>query len=201
LSLADYLVGLGRLALLLIPAVIGSRLVRSALLELPSPSLGWLVDTVVAISVLVVGSEALGIVTLNRWWTLTTLLWAAGLVAVAIASRRRAHGETSTSRTPDEPGSPAERLQAPLGQLPPSRLSARWLQLTVAGLALAVVWGQWTLLTADAYGGGIQSFDSLWYHLPFSAFFAQTGSVSRVLFTQADPFVAYYPANSSVWPS
>jgi hypothetical protein len=63
---------------------------------------------------------------------------------------------------------------------------------------MAVVWGQWALLTSDAYGGGIFSFDSLWYHLPFAAFFAQTGSLSRVLFTQADPFVAYYPANAEL---
>jgi hypothetical protein len=42
------------------------------------------------------------------------------------------------------------------------------------------------------------SFDTLWYHMPFAARFAQTGSVTAIPFTQADPYVAYYPANSEL---
>ena len=42
------------------------------------------------------------------------------------------------------------------------------------------------------------SFDVLWYHMPFAAAFAQTGSVTHIQFTQADPFVAYYPATSEL---
>jgi hypothetical protein len=41
-------------------------------------------------------------------------------------------------------------------------------------------------------------FDTLWYHMPFAARFAQTGSVTGIQFTQADPFTAYYPANSEL---
>src|SRR6202012_4046214 len=50
--------------------------------------------------------------------------------------------------------------------------------------------------TADALGGGMLSFDVLWYHMPFAAHFAQTGSVTGIQFTQADPFLAYCPASS-----
>jgi hypothetical protein len=55
------------------------------------------------------------------------------------------------------------------------------------------------LATADALGGGMLSFDVLWYHMPFAAVFAQTGSVTGIQFTQADPFVAYYPASAELF--
>ena len=67
--------------------------------------------------------------------------------------------------------------------------------------AIAVVAGQWLLQTANALGAGMFNFDTLWYHMPFAARFAQTGSVTAVQFTQADPFVAYYPANSELFHS
>jgi hypothetical protein len=197
----DYGLGLLRLALLVVPALVGSRAVRSMLGSLPSRSLGWLVDAIVAVSALVVGSELLGVLTLDRWWALTLALWVAGLAAVAVARRRQGSPATPASRPAARAGiSPraAAPRQQPGADLPADRWSASRVQFGVAVVAVAVVAGQWALLTSDAYGGGILSFDSLWYHLPFSAFFAQTGSVSRVLFTQADPFVAYYPANSEL---
>ncbi len=203
MSLADYLVGLARLALLLIPAVGFGRLVRVTLMTLPSHSLEWLVDIVVTISVLVVGSEALGIVALDRYWVLTSLLWIVGAVVVAVqrssSTRRPSQPEFAFGASPEATGS-THRPVEPAPPTPPAPAAQR-LRCGVAAAALAVVWGQWGLLTSDAYGGGILSFDSLWYHLPFAASFAQTGSVSRVLFTQADPFVAYYPANAELFHS
>ncbi len=65
--------------------------------------------------------------------------------------------------------------------------------------ALAVVIAQWCEGTANALGGGMLDFDSLWYHMPFAARLAQTGSVTAIQFTQADPYVAYYPANSELF--
>lgn len=203
MSLADYLVGLARLALLLIPAVGFGRFVRVTLMTLPSHSLEWLVDIVVTISVLVVGSEALGIVALDRYWVLTSLLWIVGAVVVAVqrssSTRRPSQPEFAFGASPEATGS-THRPVEPAPPTPPAPAAQR-LRCGVAAAALAVVWGQWGLLTSDAYGGGILSFDSLWYHLPFAASFAQTGSVTRVLFTQADPFVAYYPANAELFHS
>jgi hypothetical protein len=182
----EYLVGVIRLALLLLPAGVGCRCVRGRLLSTSARSLGWLIDVILAVAAVVVGAELLGVFAVNRWWTLTVLLWVAGWLAVIVVRRCGPDVVAETGA-----GSAVGRGGAP-------RPPARRVWLGVAGAAMAVVWGQWVLLTSDAYGGGIVSFDSLWYHLPFSAFFAQTGSVSGVLFTQADPFVAYYPANSEL---
>ena len=71
------------------------------------------------------------------------------------------------------------------------------MRVCVTALVVIVV-AQWALQTADAIGGGMFSFDVLWYHMPFAAAFAQTGSVTHIQFTQADPFVAYYPATSEL---
>lgn len=181
-----YLLGVARLVLLLLPVVAACRFVRGRVLSLPVRSLGFLVDVILTVGALVVGAEVLGVVGIDRWWTLTLLIWVTGLVAAVIVCR---YGPEVVPETGAGGAAGLDEAQRP---------AVRRLWLGFAAVAMAVVWGQWALLTSDAYGGGILSFDSLWYHLPFSAFFAQTGSVSRVLFTQADPFVAYYPANSEL---
>lgn len=81
---------------------------------------------------------------------------------------------------------------------PPARESGRVaLALAVAAALLtAVHWAGPTLSSLDV---GIYRQDSLWYHLPFAAWFAQTGSVGGLLLT--DPLkltVWYYPLNSEL---
>lgn len=182
----DYLLGVARLVLLVAPAGVACRFVRARVLSLPVRSLSWLVDVILTVGALVVGAEVLGVLGIDRWWTLTLVIWVGGLFAAA-AVRRYALEVVPETGAGDVAGPDEAR-----------RPAVRRLWLGLAAAAMAVVGGQWVLLTSDAHGGGILSFDSLWYHLPFAAFFAQTGSVSRVLFTQADPFVAYYPANSEL---
>ncbi len=183
MSAGDYVLGVVRLVLLVVPAVGACRLVHSRLLWRVARSLGCLIEVVLTVGVLVVGSELLGVIGVDRWWTLTLLIWVTSLLAVGVVRRLR------PDVVPAKDAGWADGLNT---------AAQRGLWSGVAAAAVAVVFSQWVLLTADAYGDGILSFDSLWYHLPFSAFFAQTGSVSRVLFTQADPFVAYYPANSEL---
>ena len=65
-------------------------------------------------------------------------------------------------------------------------------------VAVTVVGAQWLLATANALGGGMFNFDTLWYHMPFAAGYALNGSITAIHFTQADPWVAYYPANSEL---
>ena len=52
-------------------------------------------------------------------------------------------------------------------------------------IVLVVVVAQWGLGTANALGGGMFNFDTLWYHMPFAAEYAQSGSVTAIHFTQA----------------
>jgi hypothetical protein len=81
----------------------------------------------------------------------------------------------------------------------PPKAPERDLSWLSAVVGVVVVAAQWCLASADSLGSGMSSFDTLWYHMPFAAHFAQSGSVTGILFTQADPFVAYYPANSELF--
>lgn len=74
--------------------------------------------------------------------------------------------------------------------------------VTVAALALAaLVVAQWAGHAVAAYAApssGVWDGDSLWYHLPFATHFLQTGWTTRILFTNSDTLVTYFPANGEV---
>ena len=55
--------------------------------------------------------------------------------------------------------------------------------LAGAGTVLA----EWGALSIQSYDVGIRGFDSLWYHLPWAASFAQTGNVASLRFTDVPP--------------
>jgi len=56
-------------------------------------------------------------------------------------------------------------------------------------------WADPTLVSFDI---GIRSFDSLWYHLPWAASFAQTGRVTSLRFTDVEYLTAFYPATAEL---
>ena len=173
------MLGLLRLALVLGPLLVACACLRRTWLPGIGASMAVLVDAVGVLGGLIVGAELLGLFAFDRWWSLAILFMAVAAISVGVTrGRERA---------------PADR-EGPRA-VPPDH---RRFSVYVAIAAVVVVAAQWAVLTADALGGGILSFDSLWYHLPFAAAIAQTGSVTHVVFTQADPFVAYYPANAEL---
>ncbi len=70
--------------------------------------------------------------------------------------------------------------------------------LAVALLAGAVVIAEWGALTIQSYDVGIRGFDSLWYHLPWAASFAQTGSITGLRFTDVEYLTPFYPATAEM---
>jgi hypothetical protein len=185
MTLGEFLAAAVRLAAILLPAVAASRCFRVRALAL-SGALGGLVDAVLTLTLLLIAGELLGLVSLDQVVPLIALL-----VFVAFATRfllrRTTHGAALAARPePDETGRVAARRR-------PHDLIA-----IAAGVAVAVVAAQWCLATANSLGSGMTSFDTLWYHMPFAARLAQSHSVTEVMFTQADPFVAYYPANAEL---
>ncbi len=70
--------------------------------------------------------------------------------------------------------------------------------LALALLAGAVVIAEWAGLTIQSYDVGIRGFDSLWYHLPWAASFAQTGSVTGLRFTDVEYLTPFYPATAEM---
>ena len=180
MSLAGFVIAVVRLMAVVAPAALTAMSVRRYMGGVAGPR-ALLADAMLALGLLLVCAEALGIAgRLALGWLLVLLWLIAAMTALATRGSSAARRET-TGRS--------------RRQLAPSPTSpGRW----SAAIAVGVVLSQWTLMTANALGGGMFSFDVLWYHMPFAAQFAQTGSVTHILFTQADPFVAYYPANSEL---
>ncbi len=153
---------------------VGGRALRLWLVPSWTGAPAALAGIVAALSVAVVAAELLGVVGLL------------GAPALAIFSIGTAVALT------------LRRPPARYGPPPPS--------VTVGKAALALAVGA-SLLTAVRWAGpvfesldvGIYRQDSLWYHLPLAAWFAQTGSVGGLLFT--DPLkltVWYYPLNTEL---
>ncbi len=179
MTTVHYVIALVRTALLAGPLLVAAHLVRtrySALRGAPA----ILLESVLALGWLLVVAELLGLVGGLRLGWLAAALWASA--GVSLLALRPVHARAATAPEPAARSGPTRR---------PGMVAA----VVIIWLAVA----QWALATADALGGGMLSFDVLWYHMPFAAAFAQTGSVTAIQFTQADPFVAYYPATSELF--
>jgi hypothetical protein len=68
----------------------------------------------------------------------------------------------------------------------------------LALLAGATVLAEWGALSIQSYDVGIRSFDSLWYHLPWAASFAQTGNVVSLRFSDVEYLTPFYPASAEL---
>jgi hypothetical protein len=71
----------------------------------------------------------------------------------------------------------------------------------IVGLAVvagAVTIAAWAAPTVESFDHGIRGFDSLWYHLPWAASFAQTGHITPLRFTDVDYLSQFYPATSEL---
>ena len=62
----------------------------------------------------------------------------------------------------------------------------------------ATVLAEWGALSIQSYDVGIRGFDSLWYHLPWAASFAQTGNVVSLRFTDVEYLTPFYPATAEM---
>ena len=103
-------------------------------------------------------------------------------IVVGFASRRRG----------------ASLRSASVGPSGPVLTRADVLLTGLAILAASAVIAEWGALTIQSYDVGIRGFDSLWYHLPWAASFAQTGNIVSLRFTDVEYLTAFYPATAEV---
>jgi hypothetical protein len=179
----QYAAGLGRLAAFVVPLGYAAARVRGRLTTLAgAPAV--LADVVIGLSLALVLAEVLGSLSALKSGPLIAAALAVALLA-GLWDRRR----------------PRAALDPPPGAAASTRPPSPSLRdpTTVAALvAVALVVAQWGLQTANSLGAGMNNFDTLWYHMPFAAGFAQAGSVTGLQYTQADPLVALFPANSEL---
>src|SRR3954452_8556086 len=71
-------------------------------------------------------------------------------------------------------------------------------QLVLALLAATFVAAHWATGLQDVWGRGMLTFDTLWYHAPFAARIADTGSVWGMHFTDPLYLNWFYPENSEL---
>jgi hypothetical protein len=83
----------------------------------------------------------------------------------------------------------------------PPRTPRQGVGLGSAVVAVAVtvaLAAEWAGPTLQSYDVGIRTFDSVWYHLPWAASFAQTGHIAPLRFTDVEYLTAFYPATAEM---
>ncbi len=172
-SFGSYLLGAAQLAVLAVAIGYAAWLLRARLLP------GWhgaparLVEAIVAVGLITVVGEVLGTFGLLY---VGALMIAAVLVALGARLVPVGHGGGQTARGVD-PG--------------------LWASL-VAIVVIAIVVFDWAVTAKHALDGGIFNFDSLWYHMPFSADMAQSHSTTGMHHIETVFVNWFYPQNSEL---
>ena len=144
-----------------------------------------LLEVIFAISLMVVVSQALGTVGLFRLgWLVVTLVLVA-LVALWFAKIRPSDHTSLTAAV------------APSSVASHSRQEVWW-EPVAAILAVGLVAAEWGAGTIHALRDGVSGIDSLWYHMPISAGFVQSGSVASLHNINNDNVIEFYPATSEM---
>ncbi len=172
-SFGSYLLGAAQLVVLAAGFGLAAWQVRARLLP------GWrgaparLVEVVLAVGLLTVVAELLGTF---------SLLYAGALliaaVALAVAARYVPAGSGG-------------------GQTARGGELGLWAFLT-AIVVIAIVAFQWAVTTKHALDSGIFNFDSLWYHMPFSAGIFQSHSTTGMHHVETVFVNWFYPQNSEL---
>jgi hypothetical protein len=181
----DYILGMVGLAAIAISMAIAGRTARRATLPGWTGAPALLADAVLAIGILVLVSELLGLFGVLDGVVLVGACVIVGgggvrLEPLLVRDRREAieRGERGTLLRKAPAVSPIE------------------LGVAIAlALLVAAQWAGPTLLALDR---GIYGGDSLWYHMPFAAHIAQTGSVTELLFTDPLYLTWFYPQVSEL---
>jgi hypothetical protein len=179
-SLGAYLAGCAELAVIAISLGFGALRARARLLPGWSGAPARLAEAVAVLALLVWAMEALGAV---------GILDEAPLVALCVALGGGV-GVLSGTRRADLAGA----------QIPPSLLAGR-VATAIAALIAVALFAEWSGRAHSTLLHGMYGFDSLWYHMPFAARFAQEGSLTQLHFTSPALLTWFYPANSELFHS
>ncbi len=184
MSFGDYLFGVVGLAAVAIPMALAAVRLRGRLLP------GWegaparLVEAVLGVALLTVLLQLLGAFGILVPAVLIVAALAVGL-GIWFGVDGALFGHTPTKSPPAEDAAPP----APAIPLP---------QTVLALLAAAFVAAHWATGLQDVWGRGMLTFDTLWYHGPFAARIADTGSVWGMHFIDPLYLNWFYPENSEL---
>lgn len=186
MSATSYFLGIAQVLLLAGALGYAAICLRRHLLPGWNEEAGWLVSAVTGIGLLVVLSELLGLFGLFQGWALVLSSLLTALAAHLLL--RPGNGSQSAPDPAEDDG----RTSGP--PRPPVAKNGFWLAL----VATAVLVAQWAAFTSYSLDAGISNFDSVWYHLPFSADLVQTGSTLSFHRTETVFQNWFYPQNSEL---
>jgi hypothetical protein len=178
-SIARYALGVAALLIICGSLAIGSVALRRRLLDDWAGPPARLAEVVIWLALLVAILELLGSVGLFELGPIVV----ASALAGAVAWR---FGSPPAGRAGSESGPPRE----------PASGGTTWVAGAIAVVVAAAVFAEWGALTIQSYNVGIRGFDSLWYHLPWAASYAQTGNIVSLRFTDVEYLTAFYPATA-----
>ncbi|HWF35503.1 MAG TPA: hypothetical protein VG295_09015 [Solirubrobacteraceae bacterium] len=179
MTVGRYAVGIAALVVVCASIAVGAISLRARLLPGWGGAVARLAEFVLGFALLIAVLEVLGAVGLFELGPIVVACIAAAVVARAWSLR--------APGPPGEAGTPARGAPRP-----PTPAVA------VAVIAAALLIAEWAQPMLASYDIGIRSFDSLWYHLPWAASFAQTGWVTSLRFTDVQYLTAFYPATAEL---
>jgi hypothetical protein len=178
LSAAEYLLGALTVAAIVAPVAWAAWRVRASALPGWSGPPARVAEVVIGLAVLIVLAQLLG--TFGGFAAAPMVIASLALAGVAAAacSRVDRHRPAPATSPPAPPAGPAP--------------------VALAAIACAALAAAWAVPTLISIAGGMGRADTLWYHMPLSARFVQTGSLGEVFHFDPIFFAAYYPGSSSV---
>jgi hypothetical protein len=176
---ARYVLGCGALVSLVGLMGAGAASLRAALLPEWRGAPARLADCVLALALLTLICEGLGTVGLFRLGPILAACAAIGAGLVVSCRRHRLHLANITPPVRRQRG--VEALGLAIG-------------IVVAGAVLT----EWAERSLHSYLHGIPALDSLWYHLPWAAWYAQSGQVASLHFMDVQYLSAFYPASGEL---
>jgi hypothetical protein len=182
----DYILGAVGVVAIALSVAIAGRTARRAALPTWTGTPAVLADGVLAIGILAVVSELLGLFSILDG----VLLVAACLIVGGGALRL----EPMLIRAGARVAKWGKAQGSDLREAP----SASRLELALAILIALVVAAQWTGPTLLALDRGMYGGDALWYHMPLAAHIAQTGSITGLLYTDPLYLNWFYPQVSEL---
>jgi hypothetical protein len=180
LAAGDYLIGVVELAAVVAALAFGAHRVRALLLPGWSGAPARLVELVLGLVALVLISEAVGTFGGFSEYAVLAASVVVGIAAGVIAQRQAAERAVEPSMAPPAP--PSWRIAG-----------------LVAVLACAALAAAWMVPTLGTFAAGMDRSDSLWYHMPLSAKFVQTGHLGHIYFFDPVFLASFYPANSEIF--
>jgi hypothetical protein len=177
LGLGAYLAGVAELGAIAIALGFAAVRVRGRMLRAWSGAPARLAELIVGLALLVWATEALGAIGVLSEVALVALCVVLGLGIGLVASQ----------------WVPRSGAQAP------PRLPAGRVATAISGLVVVVLFAEWSGRAHSTLLYGMYGFDSLWYHMPFAASFAQQESLTELHFTSPALLTWFYPANSELF--